>query len=101
MQMLRTLRYAAGAVVLLVAGTSLAQPPAGSEYFPFKAKSKWTYKVGDQTVEVEVTGQEKFDGKDCWKLETKVNNLVKASELYFMDASGVYRVKVKDEKIDP
>ena len=99
--MLRTLRYVVGAAVLLAAGTALAQPPAGSEYFPLKKGNKWTYKVADQTVEVVVVGPEMVDGKTGWKLETSVNGQVKASEVYFADATGLYRLKVKDEKIDP
>lgn len=99
--MLRTLRLTAGAIILLVAGTALAQPPAGSEYFPLKKGSKWTYKVGDQMVEVVVVGTEKVGDKECWKLETSVSGQVKASELYFVDATGVYRVKVKDDKVEP
>ncbi|MBY0513248.1 MAG: hypothetical protein K2P78_04975 [Gemmataceae bacterium] len=99
--MLRTLRYVIGAAAILVAGTSLAQPPAGSELFPFKKGSKWTYKVADQKVEVVVVGQEKFENVDCWKLETSVNGQVKATELYKVAPDGIYRVRVKDEKIDP
>jgi hypothetical protein len=98
--MLRIMRLVLGAAVILTAGTSLAQPPAG-DYFPFKKGSKWTYKVADQKVEVVVVGQEKFENVDCWKLETSVNGQVKATELYKVAPDGVYRVKVKDEKIDP
>jgi len=98
--MLRTLRLTAGAVILLVAGTTLAQPP-GAEYFPLKKGSKWTYKVGDQMGDVVVVGTEKVGDKECWKLETSVSGQVKASELYFVDATGVYRVKVKDDKVEP
>jgi hypothetical protein len=99
--MLRTLRYVVGAAVLLAAGTSLAQPPAEGAFYPLKKGNKWTYKVTDQTVEVEVVGNEVVDGKNGWKLETKVNGQVKASEVYFVDGSGLYRLKVKDEKIEP
>jgi hypothetical protein len=35
------------------------------------------------------------------KFETKVGDQVKASELYFVAADGVYRAKVKDDKVDP
>src|SRR5262245_18952698 len=100
--MLRSLRLAGGALVLLVAGTALAQPPKDTDsYFPLKAKTKWTYKVGDQTVEVVVAGTEKFNNEDCTKVETLVNGKVIASELYSVKAHGVYRVRVKDDKVDP
>lgn len=98
--MLRSLRLVIGAAVVLTAGSALAQPP-GADYFPFKKGTKWTYKVADQKVEVVVVGQEKFDNVDCWKLETSVNGQVKATELYKVAADGIYRVRVKDEKIDP
>ena len=103
--MLRAIRLTVGAVVVLVAGVALAQPPKEAPnaegYFPLKVKTKWTYKVMDQTVEVVVAGTEKFNNEDCTRFETMVNNKVVASELYSVKADGVYRVKVKDDKIDP
>ncbi len=98
--MLRTLRLAVGAGVVLVASTVLAQAPT-LDLFPLKAKSKWVYKVADQEVVVEVTGTEKLNNEECTKLDTKVGGQVKATELYFVKADGVYRAKVKDDKIDP
>jgi hypothetical protein len=103
--MLRSIRLFAGAAVVVLASASLAQPPKdmpnADGYFPLKPKSKWTYKVQDQTVEVVVAGTEKFNNEDCTKVETLVNGKVVASELYSVKADGVYRVKVKDDKIDP
>jgi len=100
--MLRSLRLVGGALAVLVAGAALAQPPKDADgYFPLRAKTKWTYKVGDQTVEVVVAGNEKFGTEDCTKVETMVNGKVIASELYSIKADGVYRVKVKDDKVDP
>ncbi len=101
--MRRTLRLWAGAFVVLTAGAALAAPtpadaPAGgNEYYPLKDKSKWTYKTGDQTVEVEVVGTD----KDGTKLDTKVNGKTVASEVISVKADGVYRVAVKGDKIDP
>jgi hypothetical protein len=100
--MLRVIRLTVGAAAILIASAALAQPPKDADgYFPTKAKAKWTYKVGDQTVEVVIAGPEKFGAEDCTKVETMVNNKVVASELYAVKADGVYRVKVKDDKIDP
>jgi len=103
--MLRSIRLFAGAAVVVLASASLAQPPKdmpnADGYFPLKPKSKWTYKVQDQTVEVVVAGTEKFNNEDCIKVDTLVNGKVVASELYSVKADGVYRVKVKDDKIDP
>ena len=98
--MLRTLRTVIGAAVVLTASTVLAQPPT-SEYFPLKDKAKWVYKVGDQTVEVEVVGKEKVGNDDAIKVVTKVGGKEQAVELYQVKADGVYRLKVKDEKIEP
>src|SRR5438270_8047556 len=99
--MRHSLRSALGALFLLAAGTALAQPPAGSEYFPLKAKTQWVYKVGDQTVEVEVVGTEKLDNQDAVRVVTKVGGKDAATELYMVKADGVYRAKVKEDKIDP
>ena len=99
--MLRTLRLIAGAVAVFVASTALAQPPAGSELFPLKKGTKWVYKVADQEVTVVVAGNEKFGTEDCVKVDTMVGGQVKASELYFVKADGIYRAKVKEDKVDP
>ena len=99
--MSHAIRLIVGAAVVLVGGVALAQPKDTDVYFPLKVGTKWTYKVGDQNVEVKVVGNEKFGSDDCSKVETSVNGKVIASELYTVKADGVYRVKVKDVKIDP
>jgi hypothetical protein len=103
--MLRTTRLAVGAAAVLFGGVVLAQQPKDTAvadgYFPLKPKTKWTYKVQDQIVEVAVVGPEKFGTEECVKMDTLVNGKVVASELYAVKADGVYRVKVKDDKIDP
>jgi ABC-type uncharacterized transport system permease subunit len=100
--MLRTLRLIAGAAAVLLASTAIAQqPPSGSELFPLKKGSKWVYKVADQEVTVVVVGPEKFGTEDCVKVDTMVGGQVKASELYTVKADGVYRAKVKEDKVDP
>jgi hypothetical protein len=97
--MLHMIRLVVGATAILLGEVDLTQP--GNDYFPLKQKSKWTYKVQDQTVEVVVAGTEKFNNEECTKVDTLVNGKVVASELYSVKADGVYRVKVKDDKIDP
>ncbi len=103
--MLRTMRLTVGAVVVLCGGAILAQPPKDAPnadgFFPLRPKTKWTYKVQDQAIEVVVSGTEKFNNEDCTKVDTMVNGKVVASELYAVRADGVFRVKVKDDKIDP
>jgi hypothetical protein len=99
--MLRTLRLVIGAAVVLATSSVLAQPPAGDSYYPLKPKTKWVYKVGDQTVEVEVAGTEKVGNEEATKVVTKVNGKEVASELYQAKPDGIYRLKVKDEKIEP
>jgi hypothetical protein len=98
--MVRSLRLVAGAGVVLFAGAALAQAP-GTDLYPLKPKTRWVYKGPDHEVTVQVVGAEKFNNKDCTKVETLVNNQVKATELYFVEPDGVYRAKVKDEKIEP
>ena len=98
--MLRSLRLVAGVVVGLAAGAAVAQTPGG-DLFPLKAKTKWVYKGTDHEVTMQVSGTEKLGDKDCTKVDTLVNGQVKATELYYVDKDGVYRAKVKDEKIEP
>jgi len=99
--MLRTLRLAGGAAVLLVASAVLAQAPPAGDYFPLKQKSKWVYKVADQEVVVEVNGTVKVGTDEFTNVETKVGGVVKATELFQIKPDGVYRVKVKDDKVEP
>lgn len=104
--MLRSIRLFAGAAAVLLGGVLLAQqppkdPPAADGYFPLKKGTKWTYKVNDQTIEVVVSGTDKVGEETCTKVDTVVGGKVVASELYAVRADGVYRVKVKDDKIDP
>lgn len=102
--MLRSIRSVVGAVAVLLGGAALAQPPAGApatDLFPLKPKTVWTYKVSDKTVEVKVAGTEKYNNEECTKLDTYVDGKVQASELVIVKADGVYRVKVKDDKVDP
>jgi hypothetical protein len=98
--MMNTIRLAVGLTAILLGEASLAQNP-NYEYFPLKPKSKWTYKVPDQLVESVVAGTEKYDGAECTRVDTIVNGKIQASELYLVKPDGVYRVKVKDDKIDP
>jgi hypothetical protein len=98
--MLRTLRFIVGAFAILAASTALAQTP-GSDLFPLKKGSKWVYKVQDQEVTVEVVGPEKVGSDEFIKVDTKVGGQVKASELYQVKADGIYRAKVKDDKVEP
>ncbi len=126
--MVRTFRLWAGAGVLMIAGTLLAQdpkgepkktqppaaqppaaqPPAAAQpskdadgYFPLTPKSKWVYKVQDQTVEVVVDRNEKIKDETCTKVDTLVSGKVVASEIYCVRPDGLYRVKVKDDEITP
>jgi hypothetical protein len=101
--MLHTIRLIGGAAVILFAGVVLAQQGKDADgYFPIKPNTTWTYKAGDQTVTVKVGDKTvKFNNEDCVQLETSVGGKVVASELYAIRADGVYRVKVKDDKIDP
>jgi len=101
--MAHAIRLTVGAVVILFSGAVLAQTGKDADgYFPTKPNTTWTYKAGDQTVTVKVGDKlVKFNNEDCVKLETWVGGKEVASELYSIKPDGVYRVKVKDDKIDP
>jgi hypothetical protein len=100
--MLRMLRTAAAtAVLVVVVGSAVGQGPAGTDLFPTKVGTKWTYKINDQDVTVTVSGTEKVGDQDCFKFDTAVGGQVKQSELYCVKADGVYRGRVGDKKIEP
>ena len=101
--MLRAIRCVLGAAILFGGGL-LAQPPADN-YFPLKLKSKWTYKIGDNFVDVTVAKMDKVGGDDHYQLDTVVGKDPKMSETVFVRTDGkdpgVYRSRVKDDKVDP
>jgi hypothetical protein len=116
--MLRAMRLTAGAVAVLAGGIVLAQPPKGKEaakepakaglsadgYYPLRDKMKWTYKMQDTVIDVAVAKVgEKFspDFPDAVQVDTLVGGKVVASEVYGFKADGVYRLKVKEDKVDP
>jgi hypothetical protein len=75
----------------------------GSEYFPLATGTKWTYKIGEIEATVTVTGTEKVKDEDCARVETTVGaeSGIKTSEMFAVRGDGVYRVKVKDDLINP
>jgi hypothetical protein len=101
--MLRAIRLAVGAAAVLFGGVLLAQPTntLTNTYFPLKPKSKWVYKVGDNEVTVTVVKAEKVGGEEQYQVDTIVGKEPKTSEWYVVRSDGVYRTKVKDDKLDP
>ena len=107
--MLRAIRLMLGASAVLFGGTLLAQPkdaPPGDGMFPLKLKAKWTYRVGDNDVTVSVVKTEKVGTEDHFQVDTFVGKdakpgEAKTSEWYVVRGDGVYRTKVKDDKLDP
>jgi hypothetical protein len=100
--MLRAIRLAAGAAVVLVASVALAQPKDAAEgLFPLKKGTKWTYKVGDNFVEVVVSKVEKVGTEEQYQLDTIVGKEPKTTEMVVVRADGVYRTKAKDDKLEP
>jgi hypothetical protein len=85
-------------------GVLLAQPKDAAQaegYFPLKKDAKWTYKVGDNLVEVRVSKVEKVGTEEFYTVDTVVGKDPKTTEMYVVRADGVYRTKVKDDKLDP
>jgi hypothetical protein len=101
--MLRASRLVLGAAAVMFGGVLLAQPAGApnDSYFPLKVGSKWTYKVNDSLVEVRVAKAEKVGAEEQYVVETTVGKDAKTAEMYVVRADGVYRTKVKDDKLDP
>lgn len=103
--MLRAIRSVVGAVAVLFGGALLAQPPKDAAqaegYFPLKVNAKWTYKVGDNSVEVRVVKTDKVGAEEQFQVDTIVGKDPKTTEWYVIKGDGVYRTKVKDDKLDP
>ncbi|QJW96821.1 hypothetical protein [Frigoriglobus tundricola] len=107
--MLRAIRSVVGAAAVLFGGVLLAQPPKDASadgYFPLKKGTKWTYRVGDNDVTVSVVKTEKVGTEEQYQVDTFVGKDVKVgeaktSEWYVVRADGVYRTRVKDDKLDP
>lgn len=101
--MLRAIRLVVGAAVVMFGGSLLAQPKdtQADGYFPLKLKTKWTYKVGDNFVDVTVVKAEPVGTENHYQLDTVVGKDPKTSETVVVRSDGVYRTKVKDDKLDP
>jgi len=93
--MRRTVRFAVGAVVLLVASTAMAQTT--TEFYPLKKDTKWVYKVGETTITVKVASV----AGDLATLETVVGDKTVASEVIQVKPDGVYRTKINKADITP
>ncbi len=80
----------------------LAQAPTpaagGTTFYPLKKGSKWTYKLNDLDVVVQVGDTDKAGET---KLETLSNGKVVANESVKVDATGVYRTKINGTAITP
>lgn len=102
--MLRAMRLVLGAAAVLFGGVLMAQPKDAAQadgYFPLKKGTKWTYKVGDNEVTVVVVKVDSVNKEEQYQVDTFVGKDPKTSEMYVVRADGVYRTKVKDDKLDP
>lgn len=101
--MLHAIRLVLGAAAVMFGSVLLAQPKSAptDSYFPLKAKTKWVYRVGDNEVTVAVVKAEKVNNEEQYQVDTIVGKEPKTTEWYVVRADGVYRTKVKDDKLDP
>ena len=101
--MLRAFRLAVGAAAVMLGGVLLAQPKGAptDSYFPTKLKTKWTYKVGDNFVDVSLVKSEKVNNEEQYQFDTVVGKEAKTTEMFVVRADGVYRTKVKEDKLEP
>jgi hypothetical protein len=91
-------------VVALCAGAAPVPrqgAPRGTDYFPLAKGTKWVYKCGDNQVAVVVTDVERVDGENWIRVETLVGKNPVTVEYYAVRDDGVYRTKVKEDKLDP
>ncbi len=101
---MRVARLALGSAFLFVSTIALAQPPApavgptgSGDFYPLKPGTKWTYKVADTTIVVQVAGTD----SEGTKLETKVADKVVASEVLKVSPDKISRVKINSAAITP
>jgi len=101
--MLHAMRLLLGAMAVMFGSVLLAQPKAAptDSYFPLKVKTKWVYRVGDNEVTVMVVKAEKVNNEEQYQVDTIVGKEPKTTEWYVVRPDGVYRTKVKDDKLDP
>lgn len=77
-----------------------AKPPATpstGELYPLKVGTKWTYKIGETSIEVRVASTD----AEGVKLETLVSDKVLASEVIKVGPDAITRVKINNSKIEP
>jgi len=80
-------------VSLMSLTCAVAAQDAGSEWYPLKAGTKWTYKVtgSDRPMTMRVGAVEKVGEVMCQKLESVVDDKVVASEHVTVDKDGIFR----------
>jgi len=86
-------------LVILFTSATLASAQTPVEYFPLKKGSKWTYKLNDFEVVVEVGDYDK--DKNETKLKTLSQGKEVANETITTDATGIYRSRINTTAIDP
>jgi len=86
--------------LLLISGGTLAVAQNATPFYPLNVGNKWTYRIGDQQMVLQVARQEDVDGTKCFVLETRAGNQV-FTEHVSVGADGLYRYKAMDQKVVP
>jgi hypothetical protein len=71
-----------------------------SPYYPLKVGTKWTYKVGTNSFNMQVTKHEKVGEVLCGVIETSKDGNVVLTEYVGVKDDGVYRFSPAGDKVD-
>jgi len=91
----------------LVGGASLtaADDDTTPDYYPLKVGTKWYYELTANGKKINVTNAiaktETIDGKSLSKLETTIDEKVKATEHLTVTDKGIFRNRINEDEIKP
>src|SRR5262249_43354252 len=71
-----------------------------SPYYPLKVGTKWTYRVGTNSFNMQVTKHEKVGDLLCGVIETSKDGNVVLTEYVGVKDDGVYRFSPAGDKVD-
>ncbi len=85
-------------VCLSVARAAAEEKTSGSDYYPLKVGSQWTYQIGSVQVTLRVAKHEKVGDVLCGVVESSVDGKVVATEHISVGDNGVFRHTFNGQK---
>src|SRR5262245_47375531 len=86
---------------LLLGGCHAQDPTNTTSLYPLKIGNKWTYRCGENRIEVEVKGVMKIGKDEAFELMTSRDGTALMSEFIAVRADGIYCVRMEKKLVIP